>query len=110
MAFGIAIDNAVHLINVYDAQLREGKDKLHSLSAAIEEVGPALTAGTLIICVSTLVTQLSSLPVVPTLGQLMISTLIVALVSNLIVLPANILTLEQIKKRFRSDQNSENDG
>ncbi len=110
VAFGIAIDNAVHLINVYDAQLREGKDKLHSLSAAIEEVGPALTAGTLIICFSTLVTQLSSLPVVPTLGQLMISTLIVALVSNLIVLPANILTLEQIKGRFRSDQNPENDG
>lgn len=100
IAFGIAIDNAVHLINVYDAQLRQGKESRHALSAAIEEVGPALTAGTVIICVSVLVTLISALPVVPVLGQLMIATLIVALLSNLLILPANILTLHWITDRL----------
>ena len=102
IAFGIAIDNAVHLINVYDHRLREGKEVRHALSGAIEEVGPALTAGTVIICVSVIVTQISSLPVVPVLGQLMIATLIIALLSNLFILPANILTLDQLRNRFRS--------
>jgi len=97
IAFGIAIDNAVHLINVYDAEKRQGKETRHALASAIEGVGPALTAGTVIICVSTLVTQISALPVVPVLGQLMISTLFVALIANLLILPANILTLERIR-------------
>lgn len=98
VAFGIAIDNAVHLINVHDAQRRLGKRVLHSISSAVDEVGPALAAGTVIICVSILVTQISELPVVPVLGQLMISTLIVALAANLLILPSNILTLERLRQ------------
>ena len=39
-------------------------------------------------------------PIVPVLGRLMIATLIVALLSNLLILPANILTLEGLKQRF----------
>lgn len=104
IAFGIAIDNAVHLINVHDAQRRLGKRVLHSISSAVDEVGPALTAGTVIICVSILVTQISSLPVVPVLGQLMISTLIVALLANLLILPSNILTLERLRQMISGER------
>ena len=99
VAFGIAIDNAVHLINVYDIERKTGKETRHALSIAMEEAGPALAAGTIIICVSVLVTQISSLPVVPTLGHLIISTLIVALFGNLIMLSANILTLTKFTRR-----------
>ncbi|MGB7334285.1 MAG: MMPL family transporter [Salaquimonas sp.] len=102
VAFGIAVDNAVHLINVFDSEQRAGKEATHALSTALEEVGPALTAGTVIICVSVLVTQISHLPVVPVLGQLMISTLIVALIANLLILPANILTLGRLKNMISS--------
>lgn len=98
IAFGIAIDNAVHLINVYDAQKRDGKDVRHALSSALEEVGPALAAGSVIICASALVTQISILPLVPIIGQLIIVTLIAALLANLFILPANILTLEQLRQ------------
>ncbi len=112
IAFGIAIDNAVHLINVYDAEQRRGKDFRLALSSAMEEVGPALTAGTVIICVSVLVTQISGLPVVPILGQLMIATLVVALLSNLLIFPANILTLEyfmsKLKGKKTPDKNPRN--
>lgn len=103
VAFGIAIDNAVHLMNVFESQRQEGKEVRHALAAALEEVGPALMAGTVIICAAITVTLISSLPIVPVIGRLMIATLIVALLSNLLILPANILTLEGLKQRlFRS--------
>ncbi|MBL1404882.1 MAG: MMPL family transporter [Rhizobiales bacterium] len=98
IAFGIAIDNAVHLINVYHEEKSYGKETRHALSAALDEVGPALAAGTVIICTSILVTQISVLPVAPALGQLIIVTLSVALFANITILPANILTLEYIIK------------
>lgn len=100
VAFGIAVDNAVHLINVYDAQSRAGKEDRHALISALQEVGPALTAGTVIICVSIMVTFISSLPVVPELGYLMILVLLVALISNILILPANILTLNRLMSFF----------
>ncbi len=95
IAFGIAIDNAVHVINVFNAERRAGGELEDALRNAVTEVGPALTASTLIICVSTLVTQMSVLPVVPVLGGLMVATLAVALASNLAILPANILSLRR---------------
>jgi len=96
VAFGIAIDNAVHVINVLDEARRNGLGIRDGMRSAISEVGPALCASTLIICVATLVTQISIMPMVPILGQLMIITLIMALVSNLAILPANVLTMREI--------------
>ncbi|WP_075996559.1 efflux RND transporter permease subunit [Salaquimonas pukyongi] len=100
VAFGIAIDNAVHLMNVFESQRQEGKEVRHALAASLEEVGPALMAGTVIICAAITVTLISSLPIVPVIGRLMIATLIVALLSNLLILPANILTLEGFRQRI----------
>ena len=100
IAFGIAIDNAVHVINVYTAEKRAGHAPDIALGRAVREVGPALGASTMIICVACLVTQISNLPVVPVLGRLMIATLIVALISNLAVLPANILSINRWMARI----------
>jgi uncharacterized protein len=95
IAFGIAIDNAVHVINLYCSERANGRSTTDAVAVAVGEVGPALGASTAIICVSFLVTQLSILPVVPVLGRLMIATLIVAYIANLVILPANILTLSR---------------
>jgi len=99
VAFGIAIDNAVHVINVYESEKNNAGSILEAIEKTLAEVGPALASSTLIICVSTLVTFSSALPVVPVLGQLIIATLILALFANLVILPANILTLCRIIKR-----------
>ena len=96
VAFGIAIDNAVHVINVLDEARRKGLGIRDGIRSAMAEVGPALGASTLIICVATLVTQISVMPMVPTLGKLMITTLIIALISNLAILPANVLTMREL--------------
>ena len=112
IAFGIAIDNAVHVINVLDEARRRGLGIRDGIRSAMHEVGPALGASTLIICVSTLVTQISVMPMVPILGQLMIATLIVALISNLVILPANVLTMREFLPNIagRNDGRKNNKG
>ncbi|MCB1461551.1 MAG: MMPL family transporter [Nitratireductor sp.] len=95
IAFGIAIDNAVHVVNVYRTERRGGSKPEEAMKLAMHEVGPALAASTVIICTASLVTQASVLPMVPVLGKLMIATLLVAFFSNMVILPANILTLKR---------------
>jgi len=97
LAFGIAVDNAVHVLNVYRAERRMIEDRHKALENALKEVAPALGASTLILCMSTSVVLLSSLPILSVIGQLIIIILIVALLTNLIVLPANILSLRAVK-------------
>ncbi len=95
IAFGIAIDNAVHVINFFVADRREGRSVSDAVRGALLEVAPALAASTVILCAATLVTQISVLPMLPVLGLLMIATLAVALASNLVILPANILAMKR---------------
>ncbi|MEC9342204.1 MAG: MMPL family transporter, partial [Pseudomonadota bacterium] len=101
IAFGIAIDNAVHVVNVYRSERNDGKQPEDAITAAMVEVGPALAASTVIICTAALVTHASVLPMVPVLGKLMIATLLVAFFSNMAILPANILTLKRALLRWR---------
>ena len=65
IAFGIAIDNAVHLINMFTQARATGVAVEEATRAAMREAGPALVASTVIICVSSMVTQISVLPMVP---------------------------------------------
>ena len=96
LAFGIAIDNAVHVINVFNSEKSKGKDVQTALSDAILEVAPALGASTMIICASTAVILTSSLPILSIIGTLIIAILAIALFTNLSILPANILTLSRV--------------
>jgi hypothetical protein len=106
IAFGIAIDNAVHVVNVYRTERRVGKEPPEALRLSMIEVGPALAASTVIICTSSLVTQASVLPMVPVVGKLMIATLLVAFFSNMVILPANILTLKRILLRMKGHRDN----
>lgn len=96
LAFGIAIDNAVHVINVFNSEKTKGKDVQTALRDAILEVAPALGASTMIICASTAVILTSSLPILSIIGTLIIAILVIALFTNLSILPANILTLSRV--------------
>ncbi len=98
IAFGIAIDNAVHVVNTYLNHRSAGLDERLALSRSLAEVAPALLASTVILCASSMVTQISILPMIPVLGRLMIATLAIALLSNLFILPANIRFLQWITR------------
>ncbi|MDJ0615078.1 MAG: MMPL family transporter, partial [Rhizobiaceae bacterium] len=79
LAFGIAIDNAVHVINVFRSQSEETGNVRERLRFAVAEVAPALGASTMIICAGTAVALTSSLPILTTIGALIIATLAIAL-------------------------------
>ena len=93
IAFGIAIDNAVHVINAYQSLSERGLAEAQRVLQAVAQISPALVASTCIVCVAAVITQFSSLPMVTGLGLLLIATLIIALAANLLVLPSAILFL-----------------
>ena len=95
LAFGIAIDNAVHLINAHKNQPADGGTPKERISKAVIEVAPALSASTLIICAGSAVGITSSLPILTTIGSLIVATLVIALLTNLLILPANLLLLNR---------------
>ena len=100
IAFGIAIDNAVHILNEFHSLKNEGEETQEAVFKAVRQVAPALGSGTLIICCSISVTLTSILPTITVIGLLIMVILVLALVSNLIFLPANILML---KRMFNKD-------
>ncbi len=99
IAFGISIDNAVHVINAFLANHKSGMTDRKAMHEALLEVAPALVSATFMFVAGSFGTLFSSLPSVSNLGFLIIATLCVALVANLAFLPALILTLRRIMGR-----------
>ncbi len=93
VAFGIGIDNAIHLINMYRSNRGDGQSLNDALSKAVRVVGPALVASTAILGVSYTSTFASAMPSIGLLGILIIATLIAALIANLVFLPSFIAIL-----------------
>lgn len=110
IAFGIGIDNAVHIVNMYRLNRAEGIAPPEALSQAIQVVGPALMASTAILGLSYLATQISSMPSIGLLGQLIIATLIAALMANLLFLPSFIAVLDRGFRRMRRGLGSAQSG
>ena len=101
VAFGIGIDNAVHLINMYRVNRNEAMAPPDALANAVRIVGPALMASTAILGLSYLATQTSAMPSIGLLGQLIIATLVAALIANLVFLPSFITLLDRAFRRHR---------
>jgi len=100
IAFGIGIDNAIHVINMYRVN-RATMEPREALTRAVRTVGPALMASTAILGLSYLATQISAMPSIGLLGQLIIATLVAALIANLVFLPSFIALLDRGFRRLR---------
>ncbi|MBX3531533.1 MAG: MMPL family transporter [Rhizobiaceae bacterium] len=99
IAFGISIDNAVHVINSFLANKEDGMGDVPAIRSALEEVSPALVTATVMFIAGSVGTLFSTMPSVVNLGFLIMATLVAALISNLAFLPALILTLRRIMGR-----------
>ena len=88
LAFGISVDDTIHVLN----RLRlAGRDPAHArdpLASAMRQVTPALVATTVILAGGLSGTFGATLPTVVAFGMFTIFVLLVALVSDLLVLPA----------------------
>lgn len=91
VAFGIAVDDTIHYLSTYVRQRQAGLGNVQANDLALERIGPALVATTLILCAGTSVVMFSALPPVALFGTLTVITLFVALIGDLVVLPSLLI-------------------
>lgn len=91
IAFGIALDDTIHFLANYARARKAGIDNDEAIRRALERVGPAIIATTLILCAGTFIVIFSTLPPVALFGTLTVLTLLLALFGDLLILPAIML-------------------
>ena len=87
IAFGITVDDTIHLLAGYKLELTKGKNKREALRSAYLHSGKAVFMTSIILCSGFLILMLSSFNGIYHTGLLVGITLIVALFSDLVLLP-----------------------
>ncbi|PIY34303.1 MAG: transporter, partial [Bacteroidetes bacterium CG_4_10_14_3_um_filter_42_6] len=104
IALGISVDNTIHFLSRYRLQLKYHNWQIRkSVLAALEETGYSMIYSAIVLFFGFYIFTLSSFGGTEALGYLVSFTLIVALLSNLFVLPSLLLSLDKrlITKSFR---------
>ncbi len=91
IAFGIAVDDTIHLLGKFKQQLNQGKSKLYALKRAYMVTGKAMIITTIILCSGFLLLLCSSFQGTFFLGLLLCLTLLFAIVFDLLLVPILIV-------------------
>lgn len=103
IALGISVDNAIHFLSRYRLQLRINDWNIKiSVIRALSETGFSMIYSSVVLFFGFIIFTLSSFGGTEALGYLIAFTLLVALLSNLFLLPSLLLTLDKriTTKRF----------
>lgn len=98
IAFGIAVDDTIHLLGKFKFELMSGKTKIQALKNAYITTGKAMILTTLILCSGFLLLVFSSFMGTFYMGLLLCITLFVALIADLTLLPILIFLFYKPKK------------
>lgn len=104
IALGISVDNTIHFLSRYRQQLLLNNWKIHeSVMAALLETGFSMIYSAVVLFFGFAIFILSTFGGTEALGYLVSFTLIIAMLSNLFVLPSLLLTLDRwsTTKAFR---------
>ena len=104
IALGISVDNTIHYLSRYRLHLRHSNWNIkESILAALKETGYSMVYSAIVLFFGFLIFTLSSFGGTEALGYLVSFTLVVALLSNMFVLPALLLTLDKkgLAKSFK---------
>jgi hypothetical protein len=98
IALGISVDNTIHYLARYRLQMKSNNyDIKKSVMAAIQETGPSMIYSASILICGFLIFAFSSFGGTKIVGFLVPFTLLVALITNILVLPALVLTFNKKK-------------
>lgn len=97
VAFGIAVDDSIHMLNQYMLNRRE-HDNLSAVAGALKEVTPALFSTTLILSGGLVIMCFSALPAMAVFALVIIITLVFALLADIFQLPAYLALLNNEKQ------------
>ena len=96
VAFGISVDNTIHFLTRYRQVLQAHNWKVNkSIYAALRETGISMFYTSVVLFFGFLVFIVSSFGGTKAMGGLISGTLLVAMFSNLMLLPALLLSLEK---------------
>ncbi len=96
IALGISVDNTIHFLSRYRLQLRHNEWKIRpAVLAALVETGYSMVYSAIVLFFGFYIFTLSSFGGTEALGYLVSFTLIIALLSNLFVLPSLLLSLDK---------------
>ena len=95
VAFGISVDDTIHFLAKYRQELQATNWKVRkSVYAALRETGVSMFYTSIVLFFGFLVFTVSSFGGTIALGGLVSATLLVAMLSNLLLLPSLLLSLE----------------
>ena len=95
IAFGIVVDDTIHLMTKYLRARAEGKSPAESILPTFRLVGRPLLTTTLIFALGFLVFGASGLVANQTLGLLVGLTVVIALVADFLLFPPLLLALDR---------------
>jgi hypothetical protein len=99
LGFGISVDSTIHILNRYQFGREKGQGVAETIHETICLIGPVLIVGTLVLTAGFGVTMLSDMPKVQLFGQISVLLLLVALMGDLVFLPAIILLVDRWRER-----------
>jgi hypothetical protein len=96
IAFGISVDDTIHFLAKYRQELQANDWKIQlSVIKALHEVGISMAYTSIVLFFGFSIFTMSTFGGTKALGMLVSVTLLVAMFSNLILLPSLLLTLER---------------
>jgi predicted RND superfamily exporter protein len=101
IAFGIVVDDTIHLLGKFKHELSKGKSIIYALQRAYITTGIAMILTTLILCAGFFLMVFSCFMGTFYLGFLLTIVLIVALIADLTLLPVLLLLFYKKSKRFK---------
>lgn len=109
VALGIAIDDSMHFVTCYYDALRRGLSRQSAIEEAYRICGNAMTQTTLVCVLGLIVFALSPFVPIARFAWLMFSLLSIALICDLIVLPAILAVLPHPRHLANSTENASTD-
>jgi len=96
IAIGLAVDDTIHYLHRYNREFRKDLNKDRALRDTIKSVGKPIIFTTLTISVGFSILLFSHFQPTATFGFLMVVTMLLALIGDLIILPALMLHVELV--------------
>ena len=97
IAFGLAIDDTIHVLNRMrlDAGPGQAVDR-ELIMGSLRRVSPALVITSAVLSFGLLGTQFGQLPMIAYFGRLSIAAFVLALIADLLVLPAVLIVMQRL--------------
>ncbi len=102
VAFGLAVDDTVHVLNRYQLELQRTGSAMAATTQTLRLIGSVLILTTVILIAGLFVTQVSAVPPTRQFGLVCMVTLLFALAADLVILPALILASARLRRQALS--------